>query len=167
MSINDNKTIYISHGNYNPPDSIQSYRVNNNVLTPTDFTRDLGITISSDLSWSNHYKSITSKAYRSLNLIRRTFGHSPSITARKKLYISLVRSQITYCSPLWRPHLIKDIHSLETIQRRATKFILNDYSSDSSDYRSRLYVISPPTTPYDVLRTPRSGLLYPVSEATK
>ena len=33
-----------------------------------------------------------------------------------------------YCSQLWRPQLLKDIQSLERIQRRATKFILNNYS---------------------------------------
>ena len=37
---------------------------------------------------------------------------------------------IMYCSQLWRSNLIKDIHSLERVQRRATKYILNDYSSD-------------------------------------
>ena len=52
-----------------------------------------------------------------------------------KLYLSLVRSQLMYYSQLWRPNLIKHIHSLERVQRRATKYILNDYSSD---YKSRL-----------------------------
>ena len=55
--------------------------------------------------------------------------------AKKLLYLSLVRSQLTYCSQIWRPQLIKDILSLEKIQRRATKYILNDYSSD---YKARL-----------------------------
>ena len=40
-----------------------------------------------------------------------------------------------YCSPVWCPHFIKDILSTETVQRRATKYILNDFSSD---YKSRL-----------------------------
>ena len=40
-----------------------------------------------------------------------------------------------YCSQLWRPHLIHDITTLERIQRRATKFILNNYSMD---YKNRL-----------------------------
>ena len=51
------------------------------------------------------------------------------------LYLSLVRSQLTFCSQIWRPHLKEDILSIiEKIQRRATKFILNDVSSD---YRTR------------------------------
>ena len=45
------------------------------------------------------------------------------------LYISLVRSKLIYSSQLWNPYLIKDIVMLERIQRRATKFILNDYTS--------------------------------------
>ncbi len=40
-----------------------------------------------------------------------------------------------YCSPIWRTYLIKDITALENIQRRATKFILNDFFSD---YKTRL-----------------------------
>ena len=40
-----------------------------------------------------------------------------------------------YCSPIWRPHLIKHILLLESVQRKATKWILQDFNSD---YRSRL-----------------------------
>ena len=48
-------------------------------------------------------------------------------------YISLVNSQLLYCSQIWRPVLIKDIQSLEQIQHWATKFILNDFhTSDKS-----------------------------------
>ena len=44
--------------------------------------------------------------------------------------MSLIRSQLTYCSPVWRPHLIEDIKTLEKVQRQATKWILQNYSSD-------------------------------------
>ena len=53
----------------------------------------------------------------------------------KDLYISIVRSNLLYCSPLWRPYLIKDILNLERIQHRASKYILGDYISD---YKTRL-----------------------------
>ena len=52
-----------------------------------------------------------------------------------KLYISLVRSQIMYCSPDWRPHLMKDIAKIEQLQHRVTKYIFQDYISD---YKTRL-----------------------------
>ena len=46
-----------------------------------------------------------------------------------------MRAHLTYCSQLWRPRLIKDIINLERIQRRATKFILNN---NQLDYKLRL-----------------------------
>ena len=78
---------------------------------------------------------ITAKAYRSLGLLRRSFSNSVSIPVKKTLYISLVRSQLTYGSQLWHPHLIKDIVNLEQVQRCATCFILNEFNSS---YKSRL-----------------------------
>ena len=97
--------------------------------------RDLGIIMSHDLSWKNHHDFILSKAYRFLGLLRRTFSTVDCNQAKKILYLSLVRSQLMYCSPIWRPQFLKDIQRFENIQRRATKFITNDYSSS---YKSRL-----------------------------
>ena len=78
---------------------------------------------------------ITSKAYNMLGLVRRSFSNQLPVAVKKSLYLSLVRSHLLYCSVIWRPHLVKDILLLENIQRRATKYILNDFSSD---YKSRL-----------------------------
>ena len=76
-----------------------------------------------------------SKAYKTFDLLHRSFAKALSIHTKKVLYISLVRSKLTYCSPIWRPQHLKDMQLLQTLQRRATKFILNDYKSC---YRSLL-----------------------------
>ena len=39
-----------------------------------------------------------------------------------------MQSQFTYCYQLWRPYHIKEITIPERVQRRATKYILNDLS---------------------------------------
>ena len=111
------------------------YTILNVPLCSASKQRDLGILVKNDLTWSDHYNYISSKAYRSLNLIHLTISVSSSTKTKKSLYLSLVRSQLTYCSQLWRPNLIKDIKRLETIQRRATKFIM---SNTSISYRDRL-----------------------------
>ena len=56
-----------------------------------------------------------------LGLLRRTFT-TRSIIAKKKLYLSLIRSQLTYLLfPGVATFLHKDILFIERIQRRATK----------------------------------------------
>ena len=111
------------------------YKVDETMIPFLPCHRDLGIVASNDLSWSNHYDLICSKAYRTLHLIRRSISNSSSVATRRQLYLSLVKSKLSYCSQLWRPRLIKDIRNFERIQRRATKFILQDYSLD---YKTRL-----------------------------
>ena len=97
--------------------------------------RDLGVVLSDDLSWSLHYEQLSKRAYQMLGLLRRTFTSSIPSQSKKLLYLSLIRSRLMYCSQVWRPRLIKDIKTLELIQRRATKYILNDFSSS---YKTRL-----------------------------
>ena len=109
------------------------YLIQNNPVSTKRDIKDLGIMFSCSFQWDLHYKSIISKAYKMFYVLRHT---CPSLVARKRLYFTLVRSHLTYCSPLWRPHLIKDIQlNFEKVQRRVTKFILNDYHLD---YKSRL-----------------------------
>ena len=103
--------------------STAQYFLNNNNIESTELIKDLGIMISTDLSWSAHCNMVVSRAYKQLGLIRRSFTTNCTLT-KKQLYISLVRSQLMYCSQIWRPNLVQDIQLLERVQRRATKYIL-------------------------------------------
>ena len=119
-----------------PHESVPSPRFISGIEIPmVSSTRDLGVLISDTLSWSDHNHRITSKAYKMLGLVRRSFSNKLPVSVKKSLYLSLVRSHLMYCSVIWWPHLCKDIILLEKIQRRASKFLLNDYSSD---YKTRL-----------------------------
>ena len=94
-----------------------------------------------------------------LGLLQRTFS-TQCPNAKKQLYLTLVRSQLIYCSQLWRPFLIKDIMILERVQRRATKFILNDYTSP---YKSRLTQLNL----FPLMYLEWSVLLYQILQGTK
>ena len=111
-----------------------SYNIDDSSIMYSNTHHDLGIILLTDLSWKDHYNHISSKAYRTLGLLRHRFSQSINITTKQTLYLALVRSQLLYCSLLWHPYLIQDISALERIQRRATKCILNDYISD---YKTR------------------------------
>ena len=103
--------------------------------------RDLGVTASSDLTWSAHYNNVASRAYRTLGLLRRTFNSVQSVHAVKLLYTTMVRPQLMYCSQVWRPCYIKDIVKLEKVQRRATKYILGDWKSNYRQWLEKLQLL--------------------------
>lgn len=115
-----------------------SYTMNGTVVPSADLYKDVGVILTSNLSFSLHINNILSKAYRSLGLVRRAVPSSSNVSLKRSLYLTLVRSQVSYCCQVWRPHLIQDIKALEKLQRRASKYIINNYHMD---YKSRLTVI--------------------------
>ena len=116
-------------------DTIYTYHVGNCSITTTGSYKDLGIIVTSSLRWSDHLSKICAKAYSALYTIRRILPLKSSIGLRKLLYLSSVRSHLTYGSQVWRPYLLKDIKNLERVQQRATKFILQ---VTGLNYRERL-----------------------------
>lgn len=65
-----------------------------------------------------------------LGLMRRTFG-SKSPVAVKTAFDVLVRPILEYAYPVWNPHLVEHIHSIESLQRRATRLIIGSVKSYS------------------------------------
>ena len=129
------QTLSVSLSNHHQNHQCQHYSIDGAKLDSTNSQRDLGVLVKCDLSWTDHLNQICGRGYRSLNMIRRTIPPGVTIILKKQLYISLVRSHLTYCSQLWRPRMVKDILSVERVQRKATKYVLSDYSND---YKLRL-----------------------------
>ena len=130
------KTFLLRFHSTRLPEIRYNYMLNNKTILAKSSCRDLGVIFSSDLSWSKHIHHILSKAYNQLHFIQRIFKASSTPTSvKKKLYLSLILSILTYASPVWRPFHIKDIKALELFQKRATKYILHN---SSFDYKSRL-----------------------------
>ena len=71
-----------------------------------------------------------------LGFLRRHCTQLTNIHCRRLLYLTLVRSHLSYGSEIWSPQgSSRDLVLIEGIQRRATKFITQDYHSS---YSSRL-----------------------------
>ena len=64
------------------------YFVNNSPISACTSQKDLGILMTSNLSWSEHIALITYKAYKKLGLLRRTFCSRNTSCAKRSLYLS-------------------------------------------------------------------------------
>ena len=91
----------------------------------------LGVNISEDLHWSKHIQGLASKASSTLGLLRRNLSLC-SQKLREQAYISLIRSRLEYYAAIWDLYLEKDTQQLEAIQRRAARFVVQDFSRYSS-----------------------------------
>ena len=123
--------------------SSPQYHLCGNQLKAVSEVKDLGIYITSNLSWSMQATKCANKANSALGFIKRTVGpKNPQLFS--KLYKSLVRPILEYCSPVWCPHLKKDLNTLEKVQRRVSKCALGNIGQDMP-YEERLNLLKWPT----------------------
>jgi hypothetical protein len=107
------------------------YKLGNNILNETDGHPYLGIHIT---NWNKHIQQTTSKANRTLGFIKRNLHSCPKHTkesAYKTLVRVTVRPLVEYTSAVWDPHTMDLTNQIEMIQKRAARFVCNDYSSRS------------------------------------
>ena len=141
LLFNDSKCLSVTFAKPNSAEVESSYSLNNKSIAPSKRCKDLGVIVSSDCSWADHYDMILSRAYKILGLLRRSFSSSTSTASKRSLYLSLVRSHMVYCSPLWRPQLKQSIISLERLQKRASKYILNDFTSNYKERLTKIHLL--------------------------
>ena len=75
-----------------------------------------------------------------MGLIRKLSKDNFDLHTRKLLYCSLVRPQLECVSEVWSPNTIKYMLQIESVQCRATKFILG-YLKEKN-YNQRLISLS-------------------------
>ena len=139
MEFNKSKcqVLHVSKRKYSqtfPPYELDGYR-----LECLPQVKDLGVIVSSDLTWSKHIEVIVAKANKTLGLIKRLLKDTSDLKVRKILYCTLVRPILEYACNLWSPYTAKHRKLIENVQRGDTKFILN-YPQDLN-YADRLIKI--------------------------
>ena len=107
------------------------YKLHGIELKTTEAAKYLGVTISKDLSWTNHINNITSKASNSLRFIKRNIKTSNK-KVKETAYKTYVRPQLEYCSTVWHPWQKYLIYKIEQVQRSAARYVCNDYNYTSS-----------------------------------
>lgn len=91
----------------------------------------LGVDISNNLTWDEHINRSTKKANQTLGFLRRNIKVR-SEPIKSIAYQTLVKPQLEYASEIWSPHTQIQIDQVESVQRRAARWIKSDYGRTSS-----------------------------------
>ena len=89
------------------------------------------ITISQDLNWNKHINNITGKANRTLRFIKRNVK-TKNESIKELAYKTLVRTQVEYATTIWIPYTKQNTQKIEMVQRRAARYVKNNYSTYDS-----------------------------------
>jgi len=98
---------------------VYQYTTSKGILMPVDQLRDLGVTVTADLSWTTQIKAMANKARQKAAWVLSVF-HTRNPTIMLTLYKSMVRSLLEYCCPLWNPRKVSEIQELERVQKTFT-----------------------------------------------
>ena len=86
--------------------------------------------MSKGLSWNTHITNITASANRTLGCVKRNV-QTKNKDIRTPAYNSLMRPQVENGSTVWSPYT-KEKDKIEKVQRRAARWVSNDYSTYNS-----------------------------------
>ena len=75
-----------------------------------------------------------------LGLLRKTCPLIKDIRVRRSLYLSLVKSHVNYATEVWSPSNISLKLKVENVQRRATRWILQQRKGQQ-EYKDRLVAL--------------------------
>ena len=107
------------------------YHLQGKQIKSVPHAKYLGVVIDKHLSFNEHIQMITNKANSVKAFLQRNIG-SCSETVKETCYKSMVRPILEYSSPVWSPFTMKNITMIESVQRRAVRFVTNNYDRTSS-----------------------------------
>ena len=123
---------------------ISTYTIHDTPLSVTDSAKYLGVVIDSKLQWKTQYTDTIKKCNSTLAFLKRNLSRAPEFV-KKKCYTTLVRPKLEYASAIWDPHCIKYIESIEKVQKRAARFVTNNYKMESGNTLVNLEKLDWPT----------------------
>ena len=122
----DNIQMILAHGKcvcLNFMNTSTSVLIGGQHLAPTEHTKDLGLTKSTDLKWNEHIVHKVSKANKVFCMIKRNVSAQLSTHKRLCLYKSTILPIISYASPCFYINN-SQIRKIESLQNRVVKWIL-------------------------------------------
>ena len=106
------------------------YFIHNQKLALRTEEKYLGVTISSDLSWSRHADNVTMKANSTMGFLKRNIKSTPQ-AAEETAYKTFARPILEYAVTTWIPFTDTEIRKIVMVQRRAARLVSNDFRHTS------------------------------------
>ena len=107
-----------------------SYTLEGTDLENVESIKYLGVTITSDLRWNTHVSNVCTKANRTLGFLRRNLYSCPQ-EVKEAAYKGLVRPVLDYGSSVWDPPGVVLQEELESVQKRAARFVTGNYNYET------------------------------------
>ena len=113
-------------------------------FSETDSAKYLGVVLDSKLEWKHHISNVLKNCNGTLAFLKRNLSKS-SESIKKKCFTTLVRPKLEYACAIWDPHCKTHIESLEKVQKRAARFVTNNYKMESGNTKVNLEHLNWPT----------------------
>ena len=129
MIVNPEKFQAIIIDRKNQKNNPQKLTIDEKVITSAENVTLLGLEVDSKLNFDEHISKLCSKSVGQPNALCR-IRHLIRLEGRKILINSFIYANFNYCPLAWHFSSRKAKNKIENIQKRALRFLLNDYSSD-------------------------------------
>ena len=95
---------------------------NGNVLDEVKSNKHLGVTFSSNLSWSQHINDIVNSVSKPTSVLQG-LKHRLDRKTLENVYTTFIRPKLEYASPIWADCTKSDVNKIETCQITAAKIV--------------------------------------------
>ena len=110
------------------------YKLGGTFLEYVSAEKDLGVIVNSTLSSDDQCLARYNMMNSKLGMLKRVCHFTKNVKQKRALYLAIVRSQLNHCCVVWRPTSESKMDKLESIQKRAVKWILNEQYHHYNDW---------------------------------
>ena len=138
MQVASHKCFVFSLGNLNIKEC--TYSLGSHKLAAVNSIRDLGVTMSNNLKFSEHCSKLSAIAYSRVSCLLKCF-HSRDPYWLTRVFTTYVRPLLEFNTQVFSPHLKKDITVLERVQKYFTRSVCKRAGLCYNGYASRLRIL--------------------------
>ena len=106
------------------PEAQPSFEIDNDNIEIVSSLKYLGVQVDNQLNWDNHIDKAKKKALPALGLVKYSKKYLSSEVIAK-MYRGLVEPHLGYCCSVWGNCSKRKIDSLQKVQNRAARLVMN------------------------------------------